>query len=65
MNKITAVLIVFAIVAAGGLIWTFTILDSANAWHSKFDTKKDCVNAFSGNFGKKGANAICQKEIPH
>jgi hypothetical protein len=57
---------IIAIVAVTGSIWTLTVSESANAWHSMFASKKACVNWFKalGNTTSEGEFA-CDKVVPH
>ena len=66
MELITRILAIFAIVAVIGLIWTLTVSESANAWHSMFASKKACVNWFRalGNTTSEGEFA-CDNVVPH
>jgi hypothetical protein len=66
MELITRILAIFAIVAVIGLIWTLTVSESANAWHSMFASKKACVNWFKalGNTTSEGEFA-CNNVVPH
>jgi len=66
MELITRILAIFAIVAVIGLIWTLTVSESANAWHSMFASKKTCVNWFKalGNTTSEGEFA-CDNVVPH
>jgi len=38
LNNVT--LLLFAIIAVGGIIWTFIVLESVDAWHSEFPNKR-------------------------
>jgi hypothetical protein len=40
----TVAIVAMVIVAATGLIRTVTQSQSVDAWHSEFDSKKQCVN---------------------
>jgi hypothetical protein len=57
--------------AAAGIIGTvamfLTTAESANAWHSQFQSKKECTNFMKTVLGNTTAeaNAMCQKVIPH
>ena len=68
MNQ-KATLAIFAIVAVTGLIWTLTVSvsEEANAWHSQFETKKECTNFMKTVLGNTTAqaNTMCNKVIPH
>jgi hypothetical protein len=59
-------LAIFAIVAVTGLIWTLTVSESANGWHSMFESKKACLNWFKalGNTTSEGEFA-CDNVVPH
>lgn len=66
MNQ-KATLAIFAIIAVTGLIWTLTVSELANAWHSQFATKKECVNFMKDVLHNTTAQAqtMCNKVIPH
>ena len=58
-------MMVLTIAASAGTIVNFSV-ESVDAWHSEFETKKQCTN-FMKNEGNstKDANAMCQKIVPH
>ena len=60
-------LAIFAIVAANGVIWTMTVSQPADAWHTIFGSKKDCTNYMTTVNGNTNRDAqfMCQKVIPH
>ena len=66
MELTTRTLAIIAIVAVTGSIWTLTVSESANAWHSIFASKKACVNWFEalGNTTSEGEFA-CDNVVPH
>jgi hypothetical protein len=66
MNQFHTIIIVLAIVASVGTIVNF-LVESANAWHVEFSSKKECREAFIEVSGKntEEANRICEKLIPH
>jgi hypothetical protein len=66
MELTTSILAIFAIVAVTGLIWVLTASESANAWHSMFESKKACLNWFKalGNTTSEGEFA-CDNVVPH
>jgi hypothetical protein len=66
MELTARILAIIAIVAVTGSIWTLTVSESANAWHSMFESKKACVNWFKalGNTTSEGEFA-CEKVVPH
>jgi len=43
------------------------LVESVNAWHSQFSTKKECTNFMKDVIGNTTAeaNAMCQKVVPH
>ena len=49
MELTTSILALFAIVAVAGLIWMLIVSESANAWHSMFESKKACENWFKAH----------------
>jgi len=67
MELTKTTLAIFAIAAATGLIWTLTVSEAANAWHSIFAKKKECVNFFTDTIGNTTAqaNITCNKIVPH
>jgi hypothetical protein len=66
MELTTRILAIFAIVAVTGLIWMLTVSESANAWHSMFESKKACINWFKalGNTTLEGEFA-CDNVVAH
>ena len=66
MELTTRIIAIFAIVAVTGLIWMSTASESANAWHSMFESKKSCENWFKalGNTTSEGEFA-CDNVVPH
>ena len=64
-----ATLIVLAIVAAAAMFGVLAIsaAQSADAWHTLFQTKKECVNFMKTVLGNTTAqaNVMCQKVAPH
>ena len=66
MELTTSILDLFAIVAVAGLIWMLIVSESANAWHSMFESKKACENWFKalGNTTSEGEFA-CDNVVPH
>jgi hypothetical protein len=60
-------MVIFAIVAATGLIWAITVSQPADAWHSLFASKKECTNYMKSVLGNTTAQAqaMCNKVIPH
>jgi hypothetical protein len=66
MELSTRILAIFVIVAVTGLIWTLTVSESADAWHSMFESKKACLNWFKalGNTTSEGEFA-CDNVVPH
>ena len=66
MELTTSILALFAIVAVAGLIWMLIVSESANAWHSMFESKKACENWFKalGNTTSEGEFA-CDNVVPH
>jgi hypothetical protein len=66
MNQLHTIMMVLAIVASAGIFANF-LVESVDAWHSQFATKKDCTNFMKDVVGNTTAeaNAMCQKIIPH
>ena len=66
MELTTRILAIFAVVAVTGLIWMLTVSESANAWHSMFESKKACENWFKalGNTTSEGEFG-CDNIVPH
>ena len=67
MQLIKTVVVIFAVVAATGLIWAITVSQPAVAWHSLFDSKKECTDFMKSVVGNTSsqAQAMCNKVIPH
>ena len=71
MSQVHTVMTIFAVLAAAGIIGTVGVFlataQSADAWHSSFERKKECVNFFKRVVGNTTAqsNIICQRIIPH
>jgi len=66
MNQLHTIMMVLTIVASAGLMVNFSV-ESVDAWHSLFETKKECTNFMKNTLGNTTAeaNAMCQKIIPH
>jgi hypothetical protein len=67
MEFSTTTLALIAIIAAFGLIWTLIVSEPANAWHSQFESKKECVEFLKSEFGNTTSEAQfeCNKLFPH
>ena len=71
MSQLNTVMAIFAVVAAAAIIGTvgvfLTTAQSANAWHSLFETKKECVNFMKTVLGNTTSQAqiMCVKVVPH
>ena len=67
MNLGNLTFLMVAIIAVGGIISTSLVLESADAWHSQFQSKKECTNFMKDVIGNTTAeaNVMCQKIIPH
>lgn len=63
----TLVLIAIIAIVTTGLIWTATQSQSADAWHTLFPSKKECVNFMKNTLGNttSQAQAMCNKVVPH
>ena len=66
MELTTRIIAIFAIVAVTGLIWMSSVSESANAWHSMFESKKAGLNWYKalGNTTSEGEFA-CDNVVPH
>jgi hypothetical protein len=66
MNQLHTMLMMLLIVAAAGIMFNF-LIESVNAWHSQFSTKKECTNFMKDVIGNTTAeaNTMCQKVVPH
>ena len=66
MNHLHTTLMVLTIVASAGTIVNFSV-ESVHAWHSEFETKKECTNFMKNEVGNSTAeaNVMCQKIVPH
>ena len=55
-----------AFVTLSGVILNF-LVDSVNAWHVEFSSKKECKDAVILTTGDtiKEANRVCERLIPH
>lgn len=71
MNKLHTIMTIFAVVAVAGIIGTvgvfLTTTQSADAWHSLFESKKECTNFMKTVLGNTSAqaNVLCLKVVPH
>lgn len=52
--------------ASGGIVVNF-LVESVDAWHAEFSSKKECRDAVIEATGNKTgeANRICDRLIPH
>ncbi len=59
-------MIILAIAASVGIIGNY-LVESVDAWHVEFSSKKECREAFMEVSGKdtEEANRICERLIPH
>lgn len=66
MNQLPTIMMVLTIVASAGTIVNFSV-ESVDAWHSEFDTKKECTTHMKEEVGNSTAeaNVMCQKIVPH
>jgi uncharacterized membrane protein len=66
MDQLYTIIMVLTIVASAGTIVNFSV-ESVDAWHTQFATKKECTNFMKNTLGNTTAeaNAMCQKIIPH
>ena len=75
MNSRQQILVIFATVAAVGLVGILAVdtmmntnrIESAAAWHQQFDSKKECTNFMKTVLGNSSsqANTMCNKVLPH
>jgi hypothetical protein len=65
MYQLRTIMMVLTIVVSAGII--VHLVESVDAWHSQFATKKECTNFMKGVVGNTTAeaNAMCQKIVPH
>jgi hypothetical protein len=62
---------IFAVVAAAAIIGTVGVFletaQSADAWHTLFESKKECTNFMKTVLGNTSAqaNVMCLKVAPH
>jgi hypothetical protein len=64
----TVAIVAMVIVAATGLTWTVTQSQSVDAWHSEFDSKKQCVNyvdQVNRDTTRAQAQEMCEEDVPH
>jgi len=61
----TLVLIAIIAIATTGLIWAVTQLQSVDAWHTLFASKKECVNFITDEIGNTTSQLMCQMVAPH
>jgi hypothetical protein len=54
-------------VMAAGFFIVIVSTDQAIAWHSQFESKKDCVEFMKNVLGNstREANVMCVKIVPH
>lgn len=66
MNQLHTIIIVLAMAASGGIVVNF-LVESVDAWHAEFSSKKECRDAVIEATGNKTgeANRICDRLIPH
>jgi len=70
MNRSQLVSLV-AVVAATGIIGMVGVdlltPESISAWHTQFESKKDCTNFMKNTLGNSSAeaNIMCNKVLPH
>jgi len=66
MKQLHTIMMVLAIVTSAGLMVNF-VVESVDAWHSQFETKKQCTTHMKEVVGNTTAeaNAMCQKIVPH
>ena len=59
-------MIMLAIVASVGIIGNY-LVESVDAWHAEFSSKKECRDSVIEVTGNKTgeANRICERLIPH
>jgi len=66
MNQFYTIMMMLTVVASAGTIVNFSV-ESVDAWHSLFATKKECTNFMKNTLGNTTAeaNVMCQKIVPH
>ena len=66
MNKLFTLTISLIIVGSVAVFVNF-LVESVDAWHSQFETKKECTNFMKNIVGNTTAeaNVMCQKIVPH
>ena len=67
MRLIRMGIIILAIIIASGLALTITITQPIDAWHTVFQSKKECVDFMKTVVGNTTSQAqtMCNKVIPH
>ena len=66
MSQLHTIMIVLAVVASAGVVVNF-LVESVDAWHVEFSSKKECRDAFIETTGDttEEANRVCERLIPH
>lgn len=65
MDSTTTTLAIFVIVAATGLICLLTLSQSVDAWHTIFESKKECVTFLKNNGNTTSESQfICKDGYP-
>jgi hypothetical protein len=66
MNQFYTIMMMLTFVTSAGTIVNFSV-ESVDAWHSLFATKKECTNFMKNTLGNTTAeaNVMCQKIVPH
>jgi hypothetical protein len=60
-------LIIIAGIAITGVLSTLTFIQSVDAWHTRFESREECMYFFKTEFLNTTAEAgrMCDKVIPH
>lgn len=60
-------LIIIVVIAITGVLSTLTVLQSADAWHARFESREECMYFFKTEFLNTTAEAgrMCDNVIPH
>lgn len=65
MNLMTLIIILGIVIT--GVLSTLTVLQSADAWHARFESREECMYFFKTEFLNTTGEAdrMCGKVIPH
>lgn len=68
MSRLQIVSLVAVVLAAGiiGMVGVYLLTpESISAWHTQFESKKECINFMKNTLSSKQANIMCNEIIPH